>query len=259
MGRRRLKMRTLLLLVLLLAGGAIINIDVAWGIMLTPNHDSSFQVDKGDNYGDFTVIMSGGNGSNAVSVHRGEIRISELRGLSIYHGSRVIGNDRYFTLLPSWSRFSDQESVNAIFNKYRNHGDVFVYVEQGVGWPVLSLRSRYLCVYSLSGAMSQPRVLATELLGAPLRTGPWADDFAVPVRPIWAGFAINTLLYAAMLWTLLKPLMAMRRWRRTKRGLCPKCAYPVGSSDTCTECGRAVRDIRSGMHGARGATGQPAG
>ncbi len=25
---------------------------------------------------------------------------------------------------------------------------------------------------------------------------------------------------------------------RTKRGLCPKCAYPLGESPVCTQCGQ---------------------
>ena len=28
---------------------------------------------------------------------------------------------------------------------------------------------------------------------------------------------------------------------RIKRGLCPACAYPVGASDVCTECGKPVK------------------
>jgi len=30
---------------------------------------------------------------------------------------------------------------------------------------------------------------------------------------------------------------SLRRRRRIKRGLCPACAYPVGQSPVCTECG----------------------
>ncbi len=56
-------------------------------------------------------------------------------------------------------------------------------------------------------------------------------------RPIWPGFAINTLFYAAILWLLIAALFALRRRRRIKRGLCPACAYPIGESDICTECG----------------------
>ncbi len=33
---------------------------------------------------------------------------------------------------------------------------------------------------------------------------------------------------------------ALRRFLRVRRGLCPKCAYPMGESSVCTECGRAL-------------------
>jgi hypothetical protein len=69
----------------------------------------------------------------------------------------------------------------------------------------------------------------------------------VPLRPIWPGFAINTLFYAAILWLLFAAPLAFRRRRRIKRGLCPACAYPVGASDLCTECGKPVTPRRVGQ------------
>ncbi len=65
------------------------------------------------------------------------------------------------------------------------------------------------------------------------------DYRLLPLRPTWPGFAINTLFYAAILW-LLPGSFALRRFLRVKRGLCPKCAYPMGESSVCTECGRAL-------------------
>ncbi len=62
-----------------------------------------------------------------------------------------------------------------------------------------------------------------------------------PLQPIWPGFAINTILYAVILWLLFATPFALRRWRRMRRGLCAKCAYPVGESAVCTECGRVLR------------------
>jgi predicted amidophosphoribosyltransferase len=62
----------------------------------------------------------------------------------------------------------------------------------------------------------------------------------LPLLPIWPGFAIDTLFYAAILWGLFAAPFALRRRRRIKRGLCPKCAYPVGESDVCTECGEPL-------------------
>jgi len=68
----------------------------------------------------------------------------------------------------------------------------------------------------------------------------WPPDKVVPLRPIWPGFAVNTLFYTAILWLFFVAPFALRRRRRIKRGLCPACAYPVGTSPVCTECGGPV-------------------
>ena len=63
---------------------------------------------------------------------------------------------------------------------------------------------------------------------------------SLPLRPIWSGFAINTLLYATVLWLLIPGPFVLRRFIRVKRGLCPACAYAVGESAVCSECGEAL-------------------
>ena len=62
----------------------------------------------------------------------------------------------------------------------------------------------------------------------------------LPFRPIWPGFAVNMLSYAVVLWLLVGGPFALRRDLRIKRGLCPKCAYPMGKSSVCTECGKPL-------------------
>ena len=62
---------------------------------------------------------------------------------------------------------------------------------------------------------------------------------ALPFRPVWPGFAANTLCYAAILWLIFSGRLSLRRLLRSKRGLCPECAYPRGHSALCPECGRA--------------------
>ena len=57
------------------------------------------------------------------------------------------------------------------------------------------------------------------------------------LRPVWPGFTINTLLYAGLLWLLIRGRRALRRFIRHRRGQCLVCAYPTGSSPVCTECG----------------------
>ena len=42
----------------------------------------------------------------------------------------------------------------------------------------------------------------------------------LPLMPIWDGFAINTILFASAIWAVFANYVAIRRWRRIKRGLC---------------------------------------
>ena len=60
---------------------------------------------------------------------------------------------------------------------------------------------------------------------------------------LWPGFAINTVFYAFILWLLFAGPFVLRRRRRIRRGLCPKCGYDLrGSKDAsaCPECGASV-------------------
>jgi hypothetical protein len=69
--------------------------------------------------------------------------------------------------------------------------------------------------------------------GLQLLTGlPW-----MPVRPIAAGFAANSALYAAAVGAMLWIPVRVRRFERRRRGLCEGCGYPSGASPVCTECG----------------------
>jgi hypothetical protein len=65
----------------------------------------------------------------------------------------------------------------------------------------------------------------------------------VPARPLWAGFAMNTLFYAVILFALIRgPFMARRALRR-RRGLCVDCGYDLRGRGpdhvACPECGAA--------------------
>ncbi len=61
----------------------------------------------------------------------------------------------------------------------------------------------------------------------------------IPLRPIWPGFAINTISYAALLWLLFFGSLTARRIIRRKRGHCIKCGYDLRGdfSAGCPECG----------------------
>ena len=90
----------------------------------------------------------------------------------------------------------------------------------------------------------QPSIRITEgILLTPKAAARRADLLyttkALPLRPIWPGFAINTVFYAAILWLLAFGLFAARRVIRRKRGLCLKCGYDLRGAEheVCPECG----------------------
>ncbi len=68
--------------------------------------------------------------------------------------------------------------------------------------------------------------------------GDW--QLVLPLKPIWVGFLLDTVLYGAVWSVLLGGPHLVRRFLRLRRGLCPKCAYPMGEADVCTECGGAL-------------------
>ena len=62
---------------------------------------------------------------------------------------------------------------------------------------------------------------------------------ALPMRPIAAGFAINTVFYAAILGLPFVAVGQTCRRRRIRRGRCVKCGYDLrGDHEAgCPECG----------------------
>jgi hypothetical protein len=72
----------------------------------------------------------------------------------------------------------------------------------------------------------------------------WHPPGRLPLYPIWSGFAINTLFYAVLLWLAFIGVRYGRRCLRLKRGRCPKCGYDLrgapsggGAGGGCPECG----------------------
>ncbi|MCI0362240.1 MAG: hypothetical protein L0Y44_03805 [Phycisphaerales bacterium] len=134
--------------------------------------------------------------------------------------------------LPRWSRFNTPPC-----------GEVVRIVDDARGWPMVSLRATFI----LQADSLESLNWTSEWRGGiplpphlPANSAPVWDVRALPLVPIWVGFAINTIFYAAILWLLFAGPGALHRWRRLKRGLCPACAYPIGTSDTCSECGNAI-------------------
>ncbi len=125
----------------------------------------------------------------------------------------------------AWYAFVDQISV------VEGHNTYFLS-EFRFGFPAKSLSCYELSSGRPSTPWSPSWSFAMEL--AP------GGSYPLPTRPLWLGFAANTVFYATLLALLMRGPFALRRFLRVRRGLCPKCAYPMGESSICSECGRSL-------------------
>jgi hypothetical protein len=115
-------------------------------------------------------------------------------------------------------------------------GDEWMLYRHQAGWPSASLAAVLWRHWSGNELVQES---LDWLTGIPTHREA-RISMTLPVVPLWPGFAINTLFYAVILWLLFATPFALRRRLRRKRGLCPACAYPIGTSDVCTECGRSI-------------------
>ena len=110
-------------------------------------------------------------------------------------------------------------------------------VSSEAGWPLRCVQDRLV---------RQPKGLrgyehdSGLLVPAVLRTGFKSEPQYVPTGIMPQGFLLNMMFYAVVLWLLIPGPFALRRFIRVRRGLCPKCAYPRGESEVCSECGKAI-------------------
>ena len=112
---------------------------------------------------------------------------------------------------------------------------------EGRGWPMVAMWSQPRGFYdTIDGDRRLMPVQGGIETPLPAFVGRFDHHFRVlALRPFWPGFAVNTIIYAAILSPLICGLFAMPRLVRVRRGLCPKCAYP-SESGVCTECGGAL-------------------
>jgi hypothetical protein len=138
-------------------------------------------------------------------------------------------------------------------------------VQVALGWPFRSMYGRMTVARGgppdespwppdLHHYVGPPAESVTGLDLRPLFGGPLdADGHSkryspsskiLPLRPMWPGFAVNTLFLALAFFAPWSALVGLRNWRRARRlarGLCPRCCYPVTGAQVCAECGDVVR------------------
>jgi hypothetical protein len=66
----------------------------------------------------------------------------------------------------------------------------------------------------------------------------------LPIDPVFPGFLLNTLIYAALPAAVMTA-SHLRASRRRRQSRCPACGYPLTGLPTCPECGDSSRDEAS--------------
>ena len=218
--------------------GAAINVGVAWTLAVTVR----------------TELPGGWEGlgwraSESGSPYRGWINMS----LAGFGSSRVVtslySNDVWGTIFPPvlskpeeivpvWAK--DLHQVPFGYSPVDYH--IIERMHDARGWPNLALWSSY---DGSCDPQNQWRVL-DNVYGIKIDHSDLLSNREIshqrflPLRPIWSGFIINTLFYGALVWLVVLGSFVLRRFLRSKRGLCKKCAYPLGTSSVCSECGANV-------------------
>ncbi len=205
--------RRLLIAAVFLLAGAVVNVAVAWGcayrhgLVMTVLNDRVTVADPDRFWRDRRPPEWERGLLITVNRHRGLGRTRTVATGLV--SSRARGN------VPDWSTgegYNGTEGVDA----HQAH-----IIETRFGWPMRSLRWTYLGGDSYSYRSPTVNISNHEL----------------PLLTTWPGFAVNTLFYATFLWLPICGPFVLRRHLRIRRGLCPKCKYPMGESAVCTECG----------------------
>jgi hypothetical protein len=225
--------RRIFKLLLLLLLGAIVNVAVAWACALRPLAFNSFP--SAWNMAECIVNVERNELPLVTLVmdRVGEIDIRRSLGGRSVSFAPVIDENEYEALVPQWSVMADPRIDESEFQWFTVRDSWRKQVEHACGWPCLALRLEYRSIGRRLEYKTHFIRVPTSLRGTNTRAH-------VPITPVFPGFAINTIFYAAVLWVLYAAPGSVRRWRRRRRGLCPACAYPVGQSPTCTECGKPI-------------------
>ena len=222
------------MVLLLLVGGAIINVAVAWAAVAfvhpySGNHRAArewvdgpipWEINRWDSCF-VTLCISRFSAATPSAPHE-------------------IGLLKPHEVIPAWSRIQRPVLPGPPPNLAAL--DVgHVMADQASGWP----RRALWCAWGtadLSRDVNYFSPIERDRWSIPVASAKFPRS-ALPLRPLWPGFAINTVFYAFVLWLLFAAPFALRRRRRIRRDLCPKCAYDLrGSTDAalCPECGAAV-------------------
>ncbi len=224
--------RRLLIIAVFLLAGAIVNVAVAWGCVLAYAGDGK----RVDSWGAIEQMTDEGSEEWEYSLHDFD-QVYYIWWLKRWGERGLEGVPT--PARPAWS------SPPLLQQEDRDLYEDWRFVEIASGWPCLSMKCQGACKKQWPG---DPAAASFATGGIRLGEISWLRvPHVLPLWPLWPGFALNTPIYAAILWLLIRTPLALRGFIRRRRGRCPKCAYPVGDSTTCSECGNPLPKSRRGL------------
>jgi hypothetical protein len=207
--------RRILRILLFLLAGAIVNVAVAWGCAAYHQQPGVLAIG--------TYVANGDEG------------IWPRYAGASYPDARVYG---WSWQAPGFTGFNLAKATGT-------SSPPFVEVYR-CGWPLRCLEG-----HDLVEGVTLSRVALRRPFDWAWRAGLTDRPYGpVPCSPLWPGFAVNALFYAALLWLCFCGPFALRRQirrhLRARRGRCIKCGYDVrGELDAgCPECGWNREDER---------------
>ena len=209
--------RRLTKLVVFLILGAIVNVAVAWG----------------------SAAWSAPGNVKSLDFTSRKIAEDEFEGVSRL---RVFGHTRV-----NHGTFSQlvvgKTAAQLAYIEWIVPGDN--YSETRAGWPLRTLRCRNLAEIEMGGMISitintnTPNPIEGGIVLSQFSIGSPAQSWrALPYQPIWTGVVVNTIFYAATMWSLTLGPFTVRRTIRRRRGQCINCGYDLRGTS-------GVRCVRS--------------
>lgn len=231
--------------------GAVVNVAAAWACAYWIELDRSVQrYDSFDSYGLAFDDPQGERFPGYAADRHQDAGVEHVSLRYTHGGSRLVPATTisFEEIIPHWAeKFLDIPELNGRDRQPLDETITHLAYVDARGWPCLALWGglkiprRNLSLWDDGEPVTLlERRHGVIMLQEPDPKGGRRFYRWLPLVPVWRGFVINTLFYAAILWMLFCMPGKVRRAIRRRRGRCPACAYPMGDSPVCTECGAAI-------------------
>jgi len=191
---------TILLFLLLVSGGAIVNVAVAWSLAVVQSS---------------TVLTKFVGAPVSIDEPHWLAYVHHRPGACYIEGRAVIRDRLGDADRPRWSITATTPTDRDLLHRCEIR-------EYARGWPTLSQYYRWRRAGPGGDELQSGWQIAWLT-----RWRIQQEGNVLPLTAIWPGFLLNTLFYAIVLWLLIPGPFALRRHIRRKRGRCPKCGYDL--------------------------------